>query len=184
MPVSYDLSGKTAIVTGGAKSIGQAIAQRLLSSGATVHVWDRDESGLRGAVSTKVDVTSREQINHAIDALVGRGERIDILVNNAGYLGTLHGFDQHDPADWRSIIETNLIGTMQVTQLVLPHMRRWGGGRIVNMGSLAGKEGLANLAAYSASSAGIVVFTKALGRELAEANIRVNASPQDPLIQT
>lgn len=181
MPVSYDLNGTTAVVTGGAKSIGKAIVERLAASGATVHVWDRDRIELKGVVSTQLDITNRGQVSHAIDTLVGRGGRIDILVNNAGYLGTLHPFDQHDPADWGRIIETNLIGTMQVTQLVLPHMRQWGGGRIVNMGSLAGKEGLANLAAYSASSAGIVVFTKALGREIADTNIRVNCVAPGPI---
>lgn len=181
MPVSYDLTGKTAVVTGGAKSIGKAIAERLQSSGATVHVWDRNSSELKGAVSTQLDITKRDQVNQAISEIVSRGARIDVLVNNAGYLGTLHPFDDHELADWRSIIETNLIGTMQVTQLVLPHMRRWGGGRIVNMGSLAGKEGLANLAAYSASSAGIVVFTKALSREVADANIRVNCVAPGPI---
>ncbi|ESX08962.1 3-oxoacyl-ACP reductase [Mesorhizobium sp. LSJC265A00] len=206
MPVSYDLIGKTAVVTGGAKSIGKAIVERLVASGASVHVWDRDQIELKGVVSTKVDITSRDQVTHAINMIVGRGQRIDVLVNNAGYLGTLHPFDQHEPADWRSIIETNLIGTMQVTQLVLPHMRKWGVGRIVNMGSLAGKEGLvlphmrkwgvgrivnmgslagkeglANLAAYSASSAGIVVFTKALGREVANTNIRVNCVAPGPI---
>lgn len=181
MPVTYDLHGKTAVVTGGAKGIGKAIVERLSQSGAQVHVWDLNPIELNSVKSTKVDVTDRSQIAQAIKALIDGGSKIDILVNDAGYLGMLNAFDEHDPSDWQRIIQVNLIGMMQVTQLVLPHMRRWGGGRIVNMGSLAGKEGLAKLAAYSAASAGVVSFTKALGREIADTNIRVNCVAPGPI---
>ena len=181
MPVTYDLSGKTAVVTGGAKGIGRAIVDRLVNSGAQVHVWDINPIELNSVASTKVDVRDRSQIANAIDAIVHRSARIDVLVNNAGYLGKLNGFDEHEPSDWHQIIQVNLIGMMQVTQLVLPHMRRWGGGRIVNMASLAGKEGLAKLAAYSAASAGVISFTKALGREIADTNIRVNCVAPGPI---
>jgi NAD(P)-dependent dehydrogenase (short-subunit alcohol dehydrogenase family) len=181
MPVTYDLTGKTAVVTGGAKGIGRAIVERLVSSGAQVVVWDINPIELNSVAFTKVDVTERNQITTAIDALVRRGSRIDILINDAGYLGRLIAFHEHEPADWHQIIQVNLIGMMQVTQLVVPHMRRWGGGRIVNMGSLAGKEGLAKLAAYSAASAGVISFTKALGRELADTNIRVNCVAPGPI---
>ena len=102
-------------------------------------------------------------------------------MNNAGYLGQLHPFDEHDPGDWQRIIQINLIGMLQVTQLVLPHMRRWGGGRIVSMGSLAGKEGLVHLAAYSAASAGVIAFTKALGREVINSRIFVNCVAPGPI---
>jgi 2-dehydro-3-deoxy-L-rhamnonate dehydrogenase (NAD+) len=181
MPVTYDLSGKTAVVTGGAKGIGRAIVERLVSSGARVHVWDLNPIELNSVTFTKVDVTQRQQIAAAIEKMIGQGSRIDILVNDAGYLGTLHPFDDHDLADWHRIIQVNLIGMMEVTQMVLPHMRRWGGGRIVNLGSLAGKEGLAKLAAYSAASAGVISFTKALGREIADTNIRVNCVAPGPI---
>jgi NAD(P)-dependent dehydrogenase (short-subunit alcohol dehydrogenase family) len=181
MAVSYDLTGKTAVVTGGAKGIGKSIAERFVTSGAQVHVWDLNPSDLNSVTWTKVDVTDRNQISQALNGLINAGGKIDILVNNAGYLGTYHAFDDHDPADWLRIIQVNLIGMMQVAQMVLPHMRRWSGGRIVNMGSLAGKEGLANLAAYSAASAGIVTFTKALGREVANTNIRVNCVAPGPI---
>jgi 2-dehydro-3-deoxy-L-rhamnonate dehydrogenase (NAD+) len=181
MPVTYDLSGKTAVVTGGAKGIGRAIVDRLVKSGAQVHIWDLNPIKLNSVASTKVDVTDRSQIANAIDGLVSRGSRIDVLVNDAGYLGKLKAFDEHEPSDWHQIIQVNLIGMMQVTQLVLPHMRRWGGGRIVNMASLAGKEGLAKLAAYSAASAGVISFTKALGREIADTNIRVNCVAPGPI---
>jgi len=181
MPVTYDLNGKTAVVTGGAKGIGKSIAERLSGSGAQVHVWDLKPVELNSVSSTKVDITDRNEIAAALKTLIGQGSRIDILVNNAGYLGTLKTFEEHDPVDWQRIIQVNLIGMMQVTQQVLPHMRRWGGGCIVNMGSLAGKEGLAKLAGYSAASAGVVSFTKALGREIADTNIRVNCVAPGPI---
>ncbi len=101
--------------------------------------------------------------NHALEL----AETPDILVNNAGYLGTTQGFVEHPSEDWQQIVAVNLVGTMRVTQAVLPRMLRAGHGRIVNMGSLAGKEGLATLAAYSAASAGVIAFTKALSRESA-----------------
>jgi NAD(P)-dependent dehydrogenase (short-subunit alcohol dehydrogenase family) len=162
VPNIYDLAGKTAIVTGGGKGIGQAIARHLAASGARVRVWDAHPGVLQGVSAEAVDVTDPGQISDA--SARNSGERIDILVNNAGYLGTLHPFGQHEPRDWLRIIQVNLIGMMNVTQAVLPHMRSAGGGRIVNMGSLAGKEGLVHLAAYSAASAGVIAFTKALGR--------------------
>jgi NAD(P)-dependent dehydrogenase (short-subunit alcohol dehydrogenase family) len=181
MPVTYDLGGKTAVVTGGAKGIGRAVVDQLLNSGAQVHVWDLNPIERNSVVSTKVDVTDRSQVESAVDDLVRRGSRIDVLVNDAGYLGKLNAFEEHELTDWDRIIQVNLIGMMQVTQLVLPHMRRWGGGRIVNMASLAGKEGLAKLAAYSAASAGVISFTKALGREIADTNIRVNCVAPGPI---
>lgn len=181
MPNTYDLASKTAVVTGGARGIGRAIAARLLASGARVWAWDTNPTNLPGTAGVVVDVTNSEQIIQAINQVLSSGSRIDILVNNAGYLGTLHAFDDHDPADWLRIIEINLIGMLRVTHLVLPHMRRAGGGRIVNMGSLAGKEGLAHLAAYSAASAGVIAFTKALSREVVGSNIVVNCVAPGPI---
>ncbi len=181
MPVTYDISGKTAVVTGGAKGIGKAVVERLASSGAKVHVWDLDRGDLNSVTYTKVDVTSPSEIKAAITDLIAQGARIDILVNDAGYLGPAVLFEDHDPSDWHRIMAVNLIGLMQVTQALLPYMRKWGGGRIVNMGSLAGKEGLAKLAAYSAASAGVISFTKALAREVAEAGIRINCVAPGPI---
>jgi NAD(P)-dependent dehydrogenase (short-subunit alcohol dehydrogenase family) len=180
MPNTYDLSGKTAIVTGGAKGIGRAIAERLMASGAEVWVWDARAVQIPGIKSSVVDITQSDQIAACLSGLTG-DSRIDVLVNDAGYLGLSHTFDRHALDDWRRIINVNLIGTMLVTQAVLPHMLRHGTGRIVNMGSLAGKEGLANLATYSAASAGVISFTKALSREVIGRNIFVNCVAPGPI---
>lgn len=181
MPNSYDLSGKTAVVTGGARGIGRAITERLAASGAKVWVWDTASVNREGVNSAIVDVTNPAQIAQALTYMFDQGSRIDVLVNNAGYLGRLRAFDEHEFSDWLRIIQVNLIGMLHVTHLVLPHMRRWGGGRIVNMGSLAGKEGLSHLAAYSAASAGVIAFTKALGREIADSGIVVNCVAPGPI---
>jgi 3-oxoacyl-[acyl-carrier protein] reductase len=181
MSNTYDLAGKAAVVTGGAKGIGRAIVERLRESGAQVHIWDISAADLHDVASLAVDITLPDQIAKALAATIERVPRIDILVNDAGYLGTLHPFEQHDPNDWHRIIQVNLIGTLLVTQAILPHMRRWGGGRIVNMGSLAGKEGLANLAAYSAASSGVIAFTKALSREVVSSGIFVNCVAPGPI---
>ena len=181
MSISYNLSDKTAVVTGGGRGIGRAIARCLAASGAHVWSWDIQPSALEGVTSVAVDVTDSEQITRAIAQVLKEDPRIDILVNNAGYLGTLHEFKDHEPVDWLKIIQVNLVGVITVTQLVLPHMQMSGGGRIVNMGSLAGKEGLTRLAAYSAASAGVIAFTKALGREVVGRNIRVNCVAPGPI---
>ena len=179
MPNSYDLQGKSVIVTGGARSIGRAIAELLMASGATVRIWDAKPAQVSGAASDVVDITDPASIEAALSRLPNTEP--DILVNNAGYLGKTRDFVAHPNEDWQRILAVNLVGTMRVTQAVLPRMLRAGRGRIVNMGSLAGKEGLATLAAYSAASAGVIAFTKALGRELAGQNIFVNCVAPGPI---
>lgn len=179
MPNSYDLAGKSAIITGGAKGIGRAIVDRLVAGGAQVWVWDALAVAIPGVRCSRVDITVPGQIAACL-AEAGDG-RIDILVNDAGYLGRTQAFEGHAAEDWRRIIEVNLMGTMRVTQAVLPYLRRQGGGRIVNLGSLAGKEGLASLAAYSAASAGVIAFTKALSREVVGDNIVVNCVAPGPI---
>jgi 3-oxoacyl-[acyl-carrier protein] reductase len=181
MTVSYDFSGRTAVVTGGAKGIGRAISERLRASGAQVCVWDLDRVEGSGAVSLTVDVTQRDQIAKAVAETLTRLSGIDILVNNAGYLPSAVPFEQLGPSQWERILAINLLGVVEVCHLVLPHMRSRGWGRIVNMSSLAGKEGLRNLAVYSAASAGVIAFTKALGRELADTEIRVNCVAPWPI---
>jgi NAD(P)-dependent dehydrogenase (short-subunit alcohol dehydrogenase family) len=170
----YNFFGQTAIVTGGARGIGRAVAEHFLRSGAQVWIWDIDPVELNGAHSLSVDVANARQITEALASTVRQSPRIDILVNNAGYLGAYRPFHELDAGEWQKIVEVNLMGVFEVTRTVLPLMRRAGRGRIVNMGSLAGKEGLPNLATYSAASAGVIAFTKALSREVCDTDIRVN----------
>ncbi len=181
MSVSYDFAGQTSVVTGGARGIGRAIAAQFVRSGAQVWIWDIDPVELDGARSLTVDVTKSDQIAKALARIVDQNPQIDILVNNAGYLGSYQPFEQFDPSEWQRILQVNLIGVFEVTRQVLPLMRRAGRGRIVNMGSLAGKEGLPSLAAYSAASAGIIAFTKALSREVCDMDIRVNCVAPGPI---
>ncbi len=172
MPGRYDFTGQTAIVTGGARGIGRAIASLLAESGAEIRIWDIDPVELPGTHSVAVDVGKRNEIASALALL--NGKTIDILVNDAGYLGNYRPFGRFDPSEWQRTLEVNLLGMFEVTHQVLPNMRRAGKGRIVNMGSLAGKEGLHNLAAYSRRKCGVIAFTKALSREVNETDVRVN----------
>lgn len=181
MTVTYDFGGKTAIVTGGSRGIGKAIAVQLMQSGADVWIWDADPLPVDGAHCQTVDVTKAHQIKDALAAVIGDDRRVDIVINNAGYLGSYRGFEAFDPIEWQRIIGVNLMGVFEVTHQVLPIMRKAGSGRIVNMGSLAGKEGLPNLAAYSAASAGVIAFTKALSREVSDTEIRINCVAPGPI---
>ena len=175
MSVSYDFANKTAIVTGGSKGIGRAIVERLKNSGAKVCVWDIAPAHLDGVSYATVDVSKSDQIDKAVSETVSRASSIDILVNNAGYLGDPVAVEKVRPDDWRHVFDVNLTGVFEVSRKIIPHMRRSSWGRIVNMASVAGKEGFPNLSAYSAASAGVIAFTKSLGKELADSQIRVNA---------
>src|ERR1700730_16762142 len=181
MDPKFDFSGQTVIVTGGARGIGRAIATQFVRSGAEVWIWDIHPVELDGAQSLSVDVTKPDQIERALAPIVSQSRRIDILVNNAGYLGSYRPFDELDASECQQIVQVNLIGVFEVTRQILPLMRRAGRGRIVNMGSLAGKEGLPNLAAYSAATAAVIAFTKALAKELADTAIRVNCIAPGPI---
>ncbi len=179
-----DLISRSAIVTGGARGIGHAIATRLLQSGATVVLWDRDEAALAeakaqlsalGTVHTvMVDVTSLDSVRAATASTVAACGKIDILVNNAGIAGTNAKTWETDPADWKRVIDINLNGPFHCCHEVVPEMLKHGYGRIVNIASIAGKEGNPNAAHYSASKAAVVALTKSLGKELATAGILVN----------
>jgi len=174
MPATYDLSGKVAVVTGGAKGIGLAIARRLKSCGATPWIWDIAPATEDACASLEVDITDVAQIDAALGSMARHGPAIDILVNNAGYLGDPVAVEQLSEDAWQRVVDVNLSGAFKVTRRVLPYLRKAAAGRIVNMASVAGKEGFPNLAAYSCASAGLIAFTKSLGKELAETPIRVN----------
>jgi 3-oxoacyl-[acyl-carrier protein] reductase len=146
-----------------------------------VWIWDVDPVPVKDCATQRVDVTRREEIDAALAEVLASASRLDILVNDAGYLGEATPFVDHSAADWQRILAVNLAGTMQVAQAVVPRMCRSGGGRIVNLGSLAGKEGLPNIAAYSAASGGVIAFTKALAREVIADNIFVNCVAPGPI---
>jgi len=175
MPITYDMSGKVAVVTGGANGIGRGVAERLQQAGASVWIWDTSPCEMSGSRSARVDVTDADQIEHAIKLLLAEASGIDILVNAAGFTGGSASVEAYDPAQWRHIVEVNLVGVYEVSRQVVPVMRGAAWGRIVNIASLAGKEGTPFLSAYSAAKAGVIAFTKSLAKELADTEIRVNS---------
>lgn len=181
MAASYDLSGTIALVTGGAGGIGRAVVERLERAGSQVWVWDLALTERDASRSLAVDVTKPDQIATGIATIVDETGRIDILVNSVGYLGDYGPFERSSSPDWKRIVDANLMGVFEVCHQVVPQMRRTGWGRIVNMGSLAGKHGLADLSVHSAASAGVIAFTKALARELADTEIRVNSVAPGPI---
>jgi 3-oxoacyl-[acyl-carrier protein] reductase len=180
-----DLRGRVAIVTGGAQGIGHAIAQRLLRSGAGVLLWDRNAAQLQqakpelaalGTVDTHVvELTDEAAVAQAAAAAVATHGRIDILVNNAGITGGNAPTWELTPAVWRETLEINLVAPYITCRAVVPHMIERGYGRIVNIASVAGKEGNPNASHYSASKAGLIALTKSLAKELATRGVLVNA---------
>ncbi|NVO16265.1 MAG: SDR family oxidoreductase [Rhodoplanes sp.] len=173
MTVCYDFSGRRAVVTGGARGLGRGIAERLRDAGAMVEAWDIAPVPVDGIASVAVDVTSADQVAAAVVRAVAAGG-IDMLVMAAGYGGSRHPLETVTEAEWRQVLDITLTGVFQVCRAVVPHMRAAGRGRIVTVASLAAKEGRPGLAAFSAASAGIVAFTKALGKELADTPVRAN----------
>jgi NAD(P)-dependent dehydrogenase (short-subunit alcohol dehydrogenase family) len=180
-----DLARRVAIVTGGAQGIGHAIAQRMLRSGATLVLWDRDASQLDtaqqqlsslGPVSThRLELTDEAAVEAATRAALEAHGRIDILVNNAGITGGNGATWELAPKVWREVIEVNLVAPYLTCRAVVPHMISAGYGRIINIASVAGKEGNPNASHYSASKAGLIALTKSLGKELAQRGVLVNA---------
>lgn len=167
-PARYDLAGRVGVVTGGSNGIGAAIVSALRAAGARVIVWDPEASG---ADSVAVDVTDAASVDRAASQL----PQLDILVNSAGYAGLTVPLDQYPPDEWRRVVDVNLIGTFNVCRATVPIFRKAKAGHIVNISSLAGKEGTPNASAYSAAKAGVIALTKSLGKELASTGVLVNA---------
>jgi NAD(P)-dependent dehydrogenase (short-subunit alcohol dehydrogenase family) len=181
---SINLRDRNAVVTGGARGIGLAIAQRILESGGRVCLWDRDETALANAAmaldapnSVEVvvmDVSDSASVQSAAVATQDRMGKVDILVNNAGITGPNKTTWEYEPAEWRKVIDVDLTGAYLCARALLPHMIANRYGRIVNIASVAGKEGNPNASAYSASKAGLIALTKSMGKELAGLGVIVN----------
>ena len=177
-----DFQGRHAIVTGGATGLGFAIAQRLIASGGSVTLWDRDAATLQKAVAqlgagtqaVEVDVSQHASVVQAVQATRAHAKRIDALVNSAGIAGPNAKTWEYPVDGWRQVIDVNLNGLFHCCREVVPWMRESGYGRIVNIASVAGKDGNPNASAYSASKAAVIALTKSLGKELADTQIRVN----------
>jgi len=178
-----DLHNKTAIVTGGAQGFGVAITKRFLDSGANVIIWDIDKVAVEEAIkklntpklsSNIIDVTNFDQVSAEIEK-VTKNKKIDIFVNNAGIAGKNATVDKYPIDEWKKVLELNLNAVFYCLKAIVPHMIKNDYGRIVNIASIAGKEGNPNASAYSASKAGVIALTKSLGKELASKNIAVNA---------
>ena len=179
---TLDLKNRNAIVTGGAAGIGFAIAQRLSASGAKVCLWDRDEKALAesakalggGAYTVKVDVSQEASVATALAETLKHVPKVDALVCSAGITGPNMTVADYPLAEWKQVLDINLTGVFLCNRVVIAHMQKNDYGRIVNIASIAGKEGNPNASAYSASKAGVISLTKSLGKELAKTGIRVN----------
>ena len=185
-PAIYDFSGKHAVVTGGAAGIGEACAARLLAGGAKVSIWDRDAAALKTAQArlganvnpVQVDVSDEQSVHQALKATQAFGAQIDILVNSAGITGPNTTVIEYPVEEWNRVFDINVRGTFLTCKNIAPIMKQSHGGkgygRIVNIASVAGKEGNPNASAYSASKAAVMGLTKSLGKELALTEIKVN----------
>ncbi len=181
--ISFNFKNRTAIITGGAQGFGLDIAKRFLSSGAKVIIWDIDPQMIEKStkdlnnpnLSSKiVDVSNYNQVEKCVNEIV-KDSNIDILINNAGITGPTSTLWEYDVELWKKIVDINLFGTFNCCRAIVPNMIESNYGRIVNVASVAGKDGNSNASAYSAGKAGTIGLTKSLGKELADKNIAVNA---------
>jgi len=179
----FDFSNKTAVITGGAQGFGLDIAKRFLDSGAKVIIWDIDakllEKVLKDTNNTNlssniIDVSIYKDVEDSVNKILKK-TNIDILINNAGITGPTSSLWEYDVEMWNKIVEINLFGTFNCCRAIVPNMIKNNYGRIVNVASVAGKDGNANASAYSSGKAGVIGLTKSLGKELADKNIAVNA---------
>jgi 3-oxoacyl-[acyl-carrier protein] reductase len=179
----FDLSGQTAIVTGAATGLGEAIARRLARAGAAIVIADLDRTGAEAVAASigdssyaiETDITERKSVESAVEQVLAHCGRIDILVNNAGIAGRAAPIWEQTDEDWQNIIAINMTGGFNFCRAVLPHMRTRQYGRIVNIASIAGKEGNPRMSPYSATKAAVIGLTKSLGKEVALDGICVNA---------
>ena len=176
---NINLNNKVAVVTGGAQGFGLAIAKRFLASGAHVVIWDRDEKILlsveeKNITKVIVDVTNFQKIEEATKETLSQLGRIDILVNNAGIAGPSYTTWEYPIEEWQKVIDIDLNGVFYCCKSIVPVMKKNNYGRIINIASIAGKEGNPNAMPYSAAKAGVIALTKSLGKELANNNIAVN----------
>ena len=179
---NFDLNNRVAIVTGGAQGFGYAVVKRFLDSGAKVIIWDIDKKFIDKAIEDSdsknlsyqiVDITNFDEIKKSFDEVSSKN-KIDIFVNNAGVAGLNDKVWNYPNEEWLKVLNTNLNSTFYCCKVVIPHMIKNNYGRIVNIASIAGKEGNPNASAYSTSKAGVIALTKSLGKELADKNIAVN----------
>ena len=181
--IKFDFKNRTAIITGGAQGFGLDIAKRFLKSGARVIIWDINSKMIEKAIkdldnsnlsANKIDVSNHKEVENCTNEIV-KNSKIDILVNSAGITGPTATLWEYDIETWKKVVDINLMGTFNCCRAIVPNMIKNNYGRIVNVASVAGKDGNANASAYSASKAGTIGLTKSLGKELAEKNIDLNA---------
>ena len=181
--ITFNFENRTAVITGGAQGFGFDIARRFLNSGAKVIIWDNDPDTLKKSVkelnntnltSNVIDVSKFEEVENCTNEIL-KNSKIDILINNAGITGPTAPVWQYDLEKWIKVVDINLIGTFNCCKAIVPNMIKNNYGRIVNVASVAGKDGNANASAYSAGKAGTIGLTKSLGKELADKDIAVNA---------
>ena len=181
--IKFNFKNRTALITGGAQGFGYDIAKRFLESGAKVIIWDIDTKMIDKAqkdlnnsnlISNLVDVSNYKEVENSVNDIIKKSN-IDILINNAGITGPTSSLWEYDLEMWKKVVDINLMGTFHCCKAIVPNMIKNNYGRIVNVASVAGKDGNANASAYSVGKAGVIGLTKSLGKELADKNIAVNA---------